>query len=258
MVQLGAAGEAGMDRGIWAVWYDLRDEDRQNFIDWLHQRYMPFLNAVNGHAWAAHYAVGMESDDVKTMDDFKKRPDPKLVPGGAQYLLLVGAPSPQVFFHDTSPAQAKNVAPDVAAQLSKRVGVREGFFVEQERVNGPEYALSVPGGVPGPAVQFGSLQLESEADAVELNLWYAQYRLPFMAHCQSSIVTRKLVGVAGWATNGIMYEFSSLEERREHFEIAHESLGLDENEWSGKIFRMAIHAPGSPTIATRTWPPLKH
>jgi hypothetical protein len=71
-----------------------------------------------------------------------------------------------------------------------------------------------------------------------------------------SIRTRKLACVAGWAKHAVLYEFTSLEARMENFEEPHEMLALDDREWTSRIVRYTIHAPGSPTVGRRLWPPL--
>ena len=30
-----------MDRGIWAVWYDISKEDEEEYLSWLHEEYIP-------------------------------------------------------------------------------------------------------------------------------------------------------------------------------------------------------------------------
>jgi hypothetical protein len=71
-----------------------------------------------------------------------------------------------------------------------------------------------------------------------------------------SISTRVMLSVAGWAKYSVLYEFTSLEARLEHFEKGHEALAKDENEWSGRLVRYTMHTPGSPTVAKRIWPPV--
>jgi hypothetical protein len=53
-----------------------------------------------------------------------------------------------------------------------------------------------------------------------------------------------------------MYEFISLDARQEHFQN-HESLAMDETVWTNKIINYTIHAPGSPSVGRRIWPPVK-
>ena len=100
---------------------------------------------------------------------------------------------------------------------------------------------------------FCTMELEKEWD---LAAWYAQYRMPAMARMPGSINTRKLVSVAGWAKHAVMYEFISLDARQEHFQN-HESLAMDETVWTNKIINYTIHAPGSPSVGHRIWPPVK-
>ena len=45
-----------MDRAFWITWYDLPDEGRAAYLDWLHNTYIPKVTARPGVLWAAHYA----------------------------------------------------------------------------------------------------------------------------------------------------------------------------------------------------------
>ena len=139
-------------------------------------------------------------------------------------------------------------------QLDQRQGVRTAIFAEEVRVTGPEVGEGVPGGLPAPAIQMGSFRIRTPEDEFALGSWYAQYRLPAMARMPGVIRTRKLVSVAGWAKHSVLYEFTSLDARLEHFEKPHESLALDEKEWTGRIVKFTIHAPGSPSVGRRIWP----
>jgi hypothetical protein len=77
-----------------------------------------------------------------------------------------------------------------------------------------------------------------------------------MAQASSCIAARKLLSVSGWAKHSILYEFTSLEGRMKDFEEGHEELALDPKQWTGRIARTTIHAPGSPTVGERIWPPV--
>ena len=59
--------------------------------------------------------------------------------------------------------------------------------------------------------------------------------------------TRKLVSISGWAKHAILYEFVSLEAVEKHF--------VDNAEWSRRVVRNLIHAPHSPGLGVRIWPP---
>ena len=213
-----------MDRGIWATWYDIPNESRERYLDWAHGTYLPFLKQVAGYAWVAHYrhqgggakmqevvakAVGHTTEDIGS---------------GTQYLLLVGAPSPHTFFRPTTRELA---LPDgFGKMLALRSGVREVIFAEEARVNGPAPYNEGPGSVPGPAIQMGSFRMRTHEQEFELARWYAQFRMPYMAQMPGCISTRKLLGVAGWAKHGVLYEFESLEMRLKPVEEPHDSLSL--------------------------------
>ena len=246
-----------MDRGIWATWYDLPDDGRQDFIGWLHGAYLPSLLQRPGYVWAANYEVkggGAGMDQVQK--DIITYTNDDSVGNGSQFVMLIGAPSPHMFFQEDAAWRPEQQDRETKAMLDLRGGVRTCIFSEEERVNGPEYDKRAPGGTPAPAIQMGNFRLKNFEDEFFLGSWYAQYRFPFMARMPGCVATRKLVAAAGWVKHSILYEFVSLEARLEHFELPHESLAMDEKEWTGKIVRATLHAAGSPSIAERIWPPI--
>ena len=76
-----------------------------------------------------------------------------------------------------------------------------------------------------------------------------------MAQLRGCIATRKLAGVAGWAKHSVLYEFVSLEARLRNFEEPHQALALDRTRWESQVIAGTVHAPGSPFIGERIWPP---
>ena len=245
-----------MDNGIWATWYDLDDNDRNTFIDWLHGQHLPGILMRPGVAWAAHYEITGGGERMQAIHDLLSRPENDQDIGtGSQFLMLVGATSPHVFA-DPRIDEWENALPDPApGMLARRIGTRTCIFVQEEFVSGPEFDARPAGATPGPAIQMGSFRTKTLDDEFDLAAWYAQYRLPAMSRMPGCIATRKLVSVAGWAKHSVMYEFLSLEARREHFQN-HESLALDETVWTNKIITYTLHAPGSPSIGKRIWPPV--
>ncbi len=243
-----------MDNGIWATWYDLADTTRESFLAWLHGTYCPYLRAQPGYVWVAHYrhtGGGPQMEQVKTT---AVGHTDEAIGSGNQYLLLVGGLSPHTFF---KPSIKDAVLPaGYDAMLAQRVGVRTAIFSVEARVNGPEPREFGPGTGPGPAIQMGSFRMRTPDEEFDLGRWYAQYRLPFMAQLKGCIATRKLTGVAGWAKHSVLYEFTSLEARLRNFEEPHEALALDRTRWESQVISGTVHAPGSPFVGERIWPPL--
>jgi hypothetical protein len=243
-----------MDTGIWATWYDLDDDARKPFHDWMHGTYLPFLKQLPGVAWVANYEEKGGGAGMKQVAQKVERA-PKEIGDATQFVVLVGAATPQVFFNPLIFDVEKRS--EFAGQLGKRKGVRSCIFSEQTRVNGPSAHLRTPGTTPGPAIQMGAFTMRTLEQEIDLGCWYAQYRLPFMAQAASCICARKLLSVTGWAKHSILYEFTSLEGRMKDFEEGHEELALDPKEWTGRIVQGTIHAFGSPTVGERIWPPVK-
>ena len=86
-----------MDHGIWATWYDLADDTRARFLDWLHGSYLPALQQRPGFAWVAHYRNEGGGAAMRQLgDNVIVRPQED-IGSGSQYVVLVGAPSPHTF-----------------------------------------------------------------------------------------------------------------------------------------------------------------
>ena len=95
-----------MDTAIKAEWYDLDDGEREEFLGWFHAEYLPSLEAVPGHIWVGHYERAPETGTsrVAGAPDRVDVDDPD-IPTGSQFLLVVAAASPDVFFNPNAAEQ---------------------------------------------------------------------------------------------------------------------------------------------------------
>ena len=114
-------------------------------------------------------------------------------------------------------------------------------------MDGPAVALRAPGITPGPVIQFGTFNINALENETEMNAWYARSRLPLVARGEGNLGARRLVSIAGWPKHGILYEFASLE-------FAEKNLA-DPSEWTRRVVDNLVHAPHSPTLGVRIWPP---
>ena len=97
------SGDGNMDQGIRIIWYDLADEEKDQYLEWLHNEYLPHLMARPGILWAAHYKIIKTDKTIQKLSQFVGRPDDfDDVPAGSEYALLVGAGSPHLFFKSNS------------------------------------------------------------------------------------------------------------------------------------------------------------
>ncbi len=237
-----------MDRGIWATWYDLPADGKEDYLSWLHEIHLPKALERPGYLWAAH----VENVWDEAREDHKNRVlthtgDPG-VPAGNGYLLLFGAELPTTFL-DPSPAQlAEEWGAEEREMTGRRGGERSCIFMEHNRIDGYEAATRSPGITPGPAIQVGSFNINARENEDELGSWYAQVRMPRLKEMAGCVGARNLVSVAGWAKHAIMYEWISLESLKENFIT--ETI-----ERSRNAVKSLVHAPGSPTLGKRIWPP---
>jgi len=243
-----------MDNGIWAVWYDLPEGDNSDYFDWLHGACLPALRARPGFLWSAHYRAG--GAEGAMMSDLRgslaRAAD--AIGTGTQYLMLAGAAELTTL---VAPSVMDEPEDRTAREmLSRRIGVRPCLFSTFARVDGPETGRRPAGTTPGPVIQMGSFRTRTLADEYDVCAWYAQHRLPAIAQMAGSIAARVMLSAAGWAKFSVLYEFTSLEAREANFEAKQEALGLDETHWTRRIHDYTVHAPGSPMVGTRLWPPV--
>ncbi len=229
-----------MDRGIRAVWYDLPEQGRDEYISWLHDVHIPRVLNRPGHLWAAHV------QNVPRQSRVTHTEDPS-VPTGNQFLLLFGATDPHVLLDPNVSELRAASSVETKEMMDRRINPRPMTFVEVSRVDGPAVKTRSPGITPGPVIQMGTFNINALENEDELNTWYSRSRLPLMAPMTGSVGARKLVSVSGWAKHSILYEFTTIEERDRYF------IDTDQ-EWSQKVVQNLIHAPDSPTLGTRIWP----
>ena len=222
-----------MDRGIWVIWYDIDDARRTEYERWFHDVHIPEKLSRPGYMWAAHYRLEQ----------------------GKGYVALFGGLSSHTFLNP-SPLQLKNRQSN---ETKRFIGMRRQasacILAEEARVDGPDAAKRGPDGTPGAVIQLGNYNAASPEVEDDLGAWYSQERLPLLAKLPGCIGARKMLASVGEYKHAILHEFASLESREEHFS-AHEAQARDPNTWMGRVRPQLTHAPRSPAIGSRIWPPI--
>jgi hypothetical protein len=235
-----------MDRGISATWYDLAPETASEHIAWLHERHLPAMLRRSGYLWAAHVEnIDSPEREEATYRRLTHTQDPA-VPGGFRHLVLFGAASPHAFVEPPEELE-KELTDEDRRLIGAATGVRAVIFVEVDRVEAPGAPKRGPGITPGPIIQFGTFNINAVENELEMNTWYARSRLPLVKPLEGNVGARRLVSIAGWPKHGILYEFESLEAAQKNLQ--------DTSDWSRKVVDSLVHAPHSPTLGTRVWPP---
>lgn len=243
-----------MDSGIWAIWYDLPEEKKDEHLSWLHESYIPNALKRPGFLWGANYrSIRNESHDSSPVQKAKRFMDDPDLGHGGDYLLLFGADSAHAFLDPSPQDLLKSYDGRTREFISGRQGVRTAYFTEVGRVDGPEIARRGPGLIPAPMIQMGAYRAEDENYNINVALWYVHHRLAALLDMEGCVGARKLLSLGGWARHGILYEFIS-PEAREHYYQLQEAPGADAEHPTGSVIRTLIHAPASPTLAVRIWP----
>ena len=243
-----------MDRALWITWYDLPAVGRDAHLSWLHGTYMPRLLKKPGLLWAAHYASEKQVVQSGVQGRLRHTND-RAVPTGNEYILLCGAEDAHAFAHPIPGMYHAQLPGGDRKMLAMRIGERVNIFTEEARADGPEAKRRGATMAPGPCIQLGSFNAGAHQDEDELLDWYANGRFHSMRKLPGCLGVRKLVSVSGWAKHGVLYEFASLEARNKRFPT-HERSNPDMEAWTDRLVRSLLHAPGSPNVARRLWPPV--
>jgi hypothetical protein len=225
-----------MDRGIWAIWYDIPDEHEAAYVEWFHSVHIPEKLARAGYLWAAHYRIAREAAHTG-------------------YLALFGGETTHTFLNPSPQQLLKRQSDETRRFMSMRRNAAACILAEEIRVDGPAGAQRGPGLTTGPVIQLGNYNAASTVVEDDLNAWYAQERLPLLARLPGCIGARKLLTTVGQYKHAILHEFESLEMRQHHFG-PHEAQARDPATWMGRIRPQLTHAPRSPAVGRRLWPPL--
>ncbi len=135
-----------MDNGIWATWYDLPEDGREKYLDWLHGDYLPGLQAKPGIAGTAHYrSDGGGPDMQKVRDTFPETKDTRDLGTGTQFLMLVGAPEPATLLAPGVMNEQAALSGEARRMLDLREGVRPAIFSVFARTDGPDIDQRPPG-----------------------------------------------------------------------------------------------------------------
>ena len=234
------------DLGLWVTWYDLPEAGRSDHLAWLHDTYIPRLLKQPGYLWAAHYS----SIADPTASRVKHTNDPAVSTGSA-YILVVGAEDSNVFGNPAPDELHAALSQEQKKMLAMRTGERMNIFAEAARVTGPGAKDYKDGMTLAPCIQFGTYNIDTRKE-VDVLAWYTQLQMPNMTVAPGCIRTRKLASVSGWAKMGILYEFASVDIRLKTFGAGRG--GGQPHKWQGTASEL-IHAPGSPNVARRIWPP---
>jgi hypothetical protein len=250
--------DRALDRGFWFSWHDLPPEGCDEHLAWLHETYIPKILQKPGILWAAHFKTVVTASGSHMI----RTKDPS-VPNGSDHVVMFGGES-TIAFTKGADAFLKNAASrldrDLSAEdkamLAMRKGERQCVLTEEMRVHGPDRGPVGDTMEPGPYIQLGSFNCPREFED-QLLAWYADFRLPAVQNVREFIGARKLLATSGCVKHVIMYEFLS-RDSRDRVQSDIERRHPDGIAWTQRFIPALTHAPRSPVLAERIWPPVRN
>ena len=139
--------------------------------------------------------------------------------------------------------------------LSMRTGERVCIMTEVARRDGPEANQREGKLALSPCIQIGAFNAGNTECEDELLAWFAGWRFDALGKLPGCVGIRHMVSVSGWAKHGVLYEFLSRKARDAHFPHLRKIYPA-EGAWSDRLVPKLLHAPGSPVVGSRIWPPV--
>lgn len=239
-----------IENGYFIHWYNIDQENEHNYLNWLHNSYIPKRLMDKRIRWCCHYR---SFNDVKHPGESGRLShDKSSIPNGDRFILIFGADEPSVFVDPTIGEIHEQLSMNDKSMLSYRKGERYNIMTLESHGEG---AVSKTKNTIGLAdcIQLGNFNSGSYLDEDELSQWYVKWRIPSMKKLQGCLGVRKLISISGWAKHAILYEWSSAEHRNNNF-LEHESYNPKMEAWTDRVVRKLVHAPGSPNLAEKIWP----
>ena len=236
-----------------AEWFNINSEVKNKLCSWLHGVFFPDLQSQNGVNWVAHYDI-VPHPETRYIEGApaKKEVENISVPSGQENVVLTSANTPSIFFGPNNAIEALENKHQL--YLSMRANYRSAVFIEEEMINGPELHKQPLGTGGSPAMQFGSYNVDSIQDDIELAKWYRGERFPRLPVTRGMIRGRKFLSISGWAKHGVLWEFAEMDEDEYSFEHRFIEADRDGN-WDGRhVLEYVTHSPGSPHAGRRIWP----
>ena len=184
-----------MTGAIWALAYDISNDDSQSYLDWFHRIHIPEKLARPGYRWAAHF------EGCAT------------TPNTHSYIALFGGVSTRIFL-DPSPAQLKTKQNDLTRGMLARRRNPFATILAHEWSDGSKPSTSNDDAVAAEAINSDWLEflvIDAAGQGEAIGAWAAQTFLPKLQNdnpdaAKSAAITHKLISVTGAPAHILFYE----------------------------------------------------
>jgi hypothetical protein len=184
-----------MTGAIWALAYEISNDDRETYLDWFHRIHIPEKLARPGYRWAAHFEGSATTPDANS------------------YIALFGGISTRIFL-DPSPAQLRLKQDDLTREMMGRRRNPFATILTHEwrddstpsKSNGETLAAEA---IHSDWLDFLVIDAAGQGEAI--GAWAVQTLLPKLQKHNSDAsktnpITHKLISVTGAPAHVLFYE----------------------------------------------------
>ena len=184
-----------MTGAIWALAYDISNDDSQSYLDWFHQIHIPEKLARPGYRWATHFEGSATTPNMQS------------------YIALFGGISTRIFL-DPSPAQLKTKQDDLTREMMAQRHNPFATILAYEWRDGSTPNTSngdavAPEAINSDWLDFLVIDVAGQGEAI--GAWAVQNLLPKLQKdnpnaAKTTAITHKLISVTGAPAHILFYE----------------------------------------------------
>ena len=184
-----------MTGAIWALAYDILNDDRQSYLDWFHRIHIPEKLARPGYRWATHFEGSATTPNMQS------------------YIALFGGISTRIFL-DPSPAQLKTKQDDLTREMMARRRNPFATILAYEWRDGSTPSTSNDDTAAAEAINsdwLDFLVIDAAGQGEAIGAWAVQTFLPKLQKdnpdaAKTAAITHKLISVTGAPVHILFYE----------------------------------------------------
>ena len=184
-----------MTGAIWALAYDISNDDSQSYLDWFHRIHIPEKLARPGYRWATHFEGSATTPNMQS------------------YIALFGGISTRIFL-DPSPAQLKTKQDDLTREMMARRRNPFAAILAHEWSDGSTPSTSNDDAISADAVNsewLDFLVIDAAGQGEAIGAWAVQNLLPELQKnkldaATNAVITRKFISVTGAPAHILFHE----------------------------------------------------
>jgi hypothetical protein len=184
-----------MTSAIWALAYDILNDDRQSYLDWFHRIHIPEKLNRPGYRWAAHFEGSTTT------------------PNTHSYIALFGGISTRIFL-DPSPAQLKIKQDDLTRGMMARRRNPFATILAHEWSDRSTPSTSNDDAISADVINsdwLDFLVIDAAGQGEAIGAWAVQNLLPKLQKnklgaTKNGVITRKFISVTGAPAHILFHE----------------------------------------------------